>query len=76
MSPPSPTTKHQVSRTDRRQPSVLSGVGLMVTTTNANPHIRSQINSFWGNGNDGNGWNELGEALMQLRERLQARQRH
>ncbi|KAN0131982.1 hypothetical protein V8E53_010262 [Lactarius tabidus] len=35
----------------------------------------SPIDSFWGIGSDGNGRNELGKALMRLRERLQARQR-
>lgn len=36
----------------------------------------SQIDSFWGIGNDGRGHNELGKALMRLREKLQARQRY
>ncbi|KAF8273493.1 DUF1768-domain-containing protein [Lactarius quietus] len=36
----------------------------------------SPIDSFWGIGSDGNGRNELGKALMRLRERLQVRQRH
>ncbi|KAN0125817.1 DUF1768 domain containing protein [Russula decolorans] len=36
----------------------------------------SPIDWFWGIGDDGRGRNELGKALMRLRERLQARQRH
>jgi predicted NAD-dependent protein-ADP-ribosyltransferase YbiA (DUF1768 family) len=38
--------------------------------------VRSQIDWFWGIGSDGRGRNELGRALMRLRERLQARRRH
>ncbi|KAI9465775.1 hypothetical protein BJY52DRAFT_1242487 [Lactarius psammicola] len=36
----------------------------------------SPIDWFWGIGSDGHGRNELGKALMRLRERLQARRRH
>lgn len=36
----------------------------------------SPIDSFWGIGSDGSGRNELGKALMRLRERLQVRQRN
>lgn len=35
----------------------------------------SPIDRFWGIGNDGRGRNELGKALMRLREELQAGQR-
>ncbi|KAH9042557.1 DUF1768-domain-containing protein [Lactarius pseudohatsudake] len=36
----------------------------------------SPIDWFWGIGSDGHGRNELGKALVRLRERLQARRRH
>jgi len=36
----------------------------------------SPIDSFWGIGRDGKGRNELGKALMRLRERLQAQRGH
>ncbi|KAI0001116.1 DUF1768-domain-containing protein [Russula vinacea] len=36
----------------------------------------SPIDSFWGIGSDGRGRNELGKALMRLREQLQGRRRH
>ncbi|KAI0002453.1 DUF1768-domain-containing protein [Russula compacta] len=36
----------------------------------------SPIDWFWGIGNDGRGRNELGKALMRLREKLQARRRY
>jgi len=36
----------------------------------------SPIDWFWGIGGDGRGRNELGKALMRLRERLQARRRY
>ncbi|KAF8504552.1 DUF1768-domain-containing protein [Russula emetica] len=36
----------------------------------------SPIDWFWGIGDDGRGRNELGKALMRLREQLQVRQRH
>ncbi|KAI0300494.1 DUF1768-domain-containing protein [Multifurca ochricompacta] len=36
----------------------------------------SPVDWFWGIGSDGRGRNELGKALMRLRERLHARQRY
>jgi hypothetical protein len=70
--PPPRTNKHWLSRTRRRQPGMCPIEFRVLASVAEHGH---QIDSFWGIGSDGQGRNELGKALMRLREQLQARRR-
>src|SRR6267142_3764053 len=68
--------RHMLRNTGSRELIEDSPVCVQLSSPGFRGSICSQIDWFWGIGSDGRGRNELGKALMRLRERLKARRRY